>query len=226
MIKLYIVVEGQTEEAFVNSVLGPHLQKSGLWVRPIVVETGRNESGGKARGGGRWKHWWNDLRRLTAGQRGVDVHFTTLVDLYALPADFPEIDIHRGLVDTKRRVSLLESAMKDAVGDHRLIPYIQRHEFEALVLAAFDSLERLLEGKDDQAHAAALKRALAHAAPEDVNDGKNTAPSKRLQAIPTYQKTLHGPLAIAEAGLPAVRARCPRFNEWVAKLEGLGTTQL
>lgn len=55
-----------------------------------------------------------------------------------------------------------------------------------------------------------------------MNDGHDTAPSKQLKArIPSYQKTVHGPLVTEATGLAKLRAACPRFDDWVAKLEGL-----
>jgi hypothetical protein len=51
------------------------------------------------------------------------------------------------------------------------------------------------------------------------NDGKITAPSKRLTRIITgYQKTVFGPLLAGEIGLAKIRAKCPRFNHWIEKL--------
>jgi len=111
-------------------------------------------------------------------------------------------------------------------GEWRLIPYLQRHEFEALVLACLDELRALLGSPDDQG-VAALQSSLGTASPEDVNDGEETAPSKRLALhLPTYRKVLYGPMALELAceqrGLAAIRARCPRFGAWVKRLEALG----
>lgn len=215
--RLFIFVEGQTEEAFVKSVLAPHLMP--LQVLAIIVETSRDRHGRKRRGGGSWGRWLRDIRRVTGEQDG---RFSTMFDLYGLPSDFPELDSCRGIADTNRRVDVLQKAMAGTVDDWRFIPYIQRHEFEALVLAALDPLTGLLEG-DDLAGLSALRGALGETPPEDVNDGRETAPSKRLEgSIPSYRKTLHGPLALESASLPLLRRRCPRFDAWVSTLEKIG----
>lgn len=87
MMRLYIVlVEGQAEEAFVKSVLAPHLASFDLEVRPIIVTTSRDAHGRKHKGGGTWAHWLRDIKRLTGEQDG---RFTTMFDLYGLPDDFP-----------------------------------------------------------------------------------------------------------------------------------------
>jgi len=108
--------------------------------------------GGKRRGGGRrWGKWYCDLKRLTTEQHGGDVRFTTMFDLYGLPKDFPGLCEHASDRDTSRRATRLEETMAAAVDDWRLVPYLQRHEFEALVLAGLPALAGLLQDKDDLA---------------------------------------------------------------------------
>ncbi len=80
MIKLYVLVEGQTEEEFVRLVLEPHLRRHEVWAQSVIVETSRDASGRKRRGGRDWKKWYRDLKRLT-GHKGSDVFFTTMFDL-------------------------------------------------------------------------------------------------------------------------------------------------
>ncbi len=223
MMRLYVLVEGQTEEQFVKAVLAPHLQGRGILVLAIVVETSRDASGRKRRGGGHWKHWHRDLQRLTAEHSGADVRFTTLFDLYGLPDDFPDLDEQINDSNTVHRADNLTAAMARVVNDHRVLPYLQRHEFEALVLTGLDVLERLLDAPGDLNGLAALRAQLGGAAPEDINDGKDSAPSKRLrQLIPSYRKTVHGPLVVEGIGLETMRGACPRFDAWVTKLEALG----
>lgn len=226
MIRLYVLVEGQTEFEFVGSLLEPHLGERQVWVSPIVVETSRDAFGRKRRGGGHWSKWRLDLKRLTSQHPGNDVRFTTLFDLYGLPADFPGLEQNLSDRDTVRRTQSLEAAMAAAVADWRLVPYIQRHEFEALVLASLDALAGLVDNIGDLQGLKKLQTFLTQTAPEEVNDGKTTAPSKRLEnLVPSYRKTVHGPLALQDTGLPVLRKACPRFDAWVSKLERLGEKQ-
>ena len=51
MVKVLILVEGQTEEAFVKNLLVTHLQEHGVAVVPIIVATKRLLTGDKKRGG-------------------------------------------------------------------------------------------------------------------------------------------------------------------------------
>ena len=222
MIRLYILVEGETEERFVKNVLAPHLRGHHIDTYPVIVETRRDHLGRKHRGGGNWGKWSRDLQRLTGQQKGNDVRFTTLFDLYGLPAAFPGLKEHGAVANTRLRVERLEEALKASTGDWRFIPYLQRHEFEALVLAGLDALEALLDDQADREGVQKLRALVATTAPEDVDDGENTAPSKRLGAlVSSYRKTLHGPLVVESTELAKLRERCTRFNEWIAKLEEL-----
>jgi hypothetical protein len=146
-----------------------------------------------------------------------------MFDLYRLPKDFPQGDALRAVVDTNRRVELLEAAMFEAVNDPRLLPYVQRHELEALVLASLSNLAAIVQ-PEDRAGVAILQTLLTQAGPEDIDDGPSTAPSKRLRShVPSHRKTVHGLIAVDGAGLDTLRSACPRFAEWVSKLESLGT---
>jgi hypothetical protein len=216
--RLYVLVEGQTEESFVKSALAPHLATCGLEVHPIIVTTSRDRQGRKHKGGGRWAHWLRDLKRLIGGH---NARFTTMFDLYGLPEDFPSLQACSSIPDTVVRADALEKAMADAVNDWRLIPYVQRHEFETLVLSGLHELGQLLEG-EDLTGLSELQAVIGTAAPEDINDGRETAPSKRLERfIPGYRKTVHGPLVLEACGLVALGKRCPRFGAWVERLEAI-----
>lgn len=233
MSTVFIVVEGFTEQTFVKSVLAPHLAARNLWVTPIEVTTKRDRDGRKSRGGGDWTKWRDDIARLCRDGR-ESIRITTLFDLYGLPANFPCLHEHSQIADTEIRAQKLEEAMADAIHDRRFIPYLQRHELEALVLAALTHLEPLLVDRRDIEGLKRLVRDIGDLAPEDVNDGEQTAPSKRLESfIPSYNppghakgegKSLYGPLALEAAGLATIRSRCPRFDAWVTKLEALGGT--
>ncbi len=73
----------------------------------------------------------------------------------------------------------------------------------------------------DPGPAADLEGIVQHGSgPELVNDGVDTAPSKRIMsAYPQYSKTIDGPLVIAEVGLDAIRSFCPHADGWLRELE-------
>jgi len=194
--RLIIVVEGQTEEAFVRHVLKPHLEPLGVYVSATIVgKMVARRRAHKGRGGGHFRHWQRDIIGLLASDQSAALRVTSLFDLYGLPEDFPELDQHINAMNTNTSCDALTHALAAVFNDHRFIPYIQRHEFEALVLASLDALGELLDAEDDLQGLEALREDISGAPPEDVNEHRETAPSKRLKAhIPGYSKTVHGHL--------------------------------
>lgn len=62
--------------------------------------------------------------------------------------------------------------------------------------------------------------------PEHIDSGDSTALSKRIDdEIPEYKhaKASAGPITAGKIGVPALRSKCARFAEWLAKLENLKT---
>ncbi len=227
MIRLHFVVEGQTEQAFVRAVLTEHLGHFDVSCAARAVETSRDRAR-IFRGGlldyGRAK---KDLSRWLKQDAHADARFTTMFDLYALPTDFPGYEATKGLVDPLARVEALELAFADDVGDPRFVPYIQLHEFEALLFADVTVLGERFEGHGD-----ALARLEAvvtsFSSPEHIDDGPNTAPSKRIiSEIPDYEgaKVSAGPVLASKIGLPTLRSKCPHFDDWIGRLENLIKTQ-
>ena len=43
-----------------------------------------------------------------------------------------------------------------------------------------------------------------------------------VSPFPDYRKRLHGPLVAEDIGLATMRRQCPRFGDWMARLERLG----
>lgn len=218
--RLYLLVEGQTEERFVKDVLQPHLVGHCGWhvAEPILVQTKKGFRGGVVN----YDHVRRDLGRLLGQHGGKEVRITTMLDLYALPANFPGRDT--APPDPYQRVAHLETELAKDVADWRFVPYIQLHEFEALALAGLQQLPALLSASLYDAHALAdLHAAIAavHGNPELVDEGSATAPSKRLAAVATSykgRKPILGPALAQAVGLPGLIARCPHFGEWVTQL--------
>ena len=164
----------------------------------------------------------NDIVRWMREDGNSDARFTTMLDLYALPASFPGYESASRLPPLQR-VEALESALKEDIGDWRFIPYIQLHEFEALLLSDPQKLGAHFQCGDD-----AIRRLADMAScclsPEMINDGSETAPSKRIIAeIPEYRgaKVSAGPIVANHIGLDALRASCRHFGDWLDKLERL-----
>ncbi len=215
MSRVYLLVEGQTEEAFVNELLKPHYAQLGHYLTPIVVSTSAGHRGGVVR----YAKVRPQIERLCKQDAGA--HVTTLFDLYALPSDFPGKS-HSAYPNTSSgsdKAAFLEAELGNDIGQRNFTPNLLVHEYEALLLTRVDAFE---PWTDDDRILTPLRHARDSSLPEDINDALQSAPSKRiLSAWPGYQKTFHGPLIACDIGLDAIRAACPHFSAWLAKIEAL-----
>ena len=224
-LRLNFIVEGQTEERFVNTVLRSHFANQSIVAVAHCVTTRRDRRARhiKYRGGlTTYRHAYDDIRRWVREDGGGNARFTTMFDLYGLPTDFPDYADAARESDPYARVEILESALSEAIGDRRFVPYIQLHEFEALLFSDLEKLgtqfpERLPEIQR------LVETTTVRGSPELVNDGSTTAPSKRITAaIPEYasRKASAGPIVAAKIGLPVLQSRCRHFREWIERLAG------
>ena len=187
MIRLNIVVEGQTEEAFVNEVLQDHLQRLGIYATAILLRTSKTGRGGVST----FAKIENQVSGLCKEDTGAYV--TTMLDYYGLPGDFPSVQL-KNPKDIYYSVQRLETDFQAHIGyQQRFIPGIILHEFEALLFADVNGFE-ILEA-DRPGLVADLKEEVAGLEPEAINDSPETAPSKRiLKHFRSYQKPFHGSL--------------------------------
>lgn len=216
MSRVYVLVEGQTEEAFLRELLVPHYARLGHYLQPIIVSTSPGHRGGVVS----YAKVRPQIIRLC--QQDAGAHVSTMFDLYALPQDFPG----KGTKNYPRtatghqKARFLEAQLALDVGQPNFLANLVVHEYEALLFAQPDLFS---QWSDDPSLVGTLKQALAVAgAPENINDSPHTAPSKRiLAAMPSYQKTFHGPLIACDIGLDAIRQACPHFNAWLLAIEAL-----
>ena len=222
MIRLHIIAEGDTEQRFVKNVLAPHLAAFNVFADARSVLTSRDKRTEKAYRGGvtNYEKARNDIMSWLKEDTNPECRFTTMFDLYALPNKFPGYAEAHLQQDAYKKIEILEKYMKKDIGDNRFIPYIQLHEFEALILASPKKLgEEYLE--HDQA-IANLVAMMEGKNPELINDGPETAPSKRiLNEIPEYDKAMAGPAVAGKIGIKTLRERCRHFHEWLSALEQL-----
>lgn len=233
-IHLVVIVEGQTEEAFFNLVLVPELNKhysslkgedgQGLsfLIECSVVKTSKGK-----KGGGDWKKWQKHIKNiLQSKEPGLFV--STMFDLYGMPPKFPNREYLERILNVNDRIEQIQNTVFEIFNsDHRLIPYVQKYEFEALVFTDLDCLIKSVETR----YKPPLRRLwedTQNIPPEDINDSPNTHPAKRIEdAFPEYEKPIHGPVALDDIvkthGFLKLREKCPRFGAWISRLENLHT---
>ncbi len=225
MVRLHALVEGQTEESFINEILAPELATSLVFVDARTLTTGRKHGKAQKGGGASYDRVRRELVRWMKEDQGHDSWFTTMFDFYRLDTSFPGFDNCMKKISGLARVECLETMFAADIKQvfqngvsRRFIPYIQLHEFESLVYADPNSLSTVRPYHDDAiAQLIRIKHEAGGA--ELVDGGENTSPSKWLiKLIPDYAKLVDGILAIKHMGLAKLRSECPHFDSWINRL--------
>lgn len=217
---LNILAEGQAERTFAQDTLAPYFEPIGIKIdsRCVITSRKKHKKGGIIS----YEQAKNDLIRWIAEEKKRQPFFTTMFDLYALPKDFPKFEESLKINDPYNRVEFLESAFATDINHSKFIPYIQLHEFEALLLANPELL--LLEYIDAKKQVEKLKEIVAKYDnnPEKVNTGNTTAPSKRIiELIPRYKgnKVSVGSVLAGIEGIDIQQERCKHFSDWINKIK-------
>jgi len=233
-VTIYCLCEGYSEQNFIQRMVSPALSRRGITVIAPMVKTRRDRKVGRVyKGGGdTFHHYKSDLRRLYSehGQR-ANVYFTTLIDLYALPTDFPGYTEAYQKGSCYQKVAALEDSLhqimeEEGIPRDRFIPHFELHEFETLLLVEPEALTTLFLGKDTAVQQLAESIARFENV-EEINHTPEGAPSKRIEAVlPVYKKykgsQTNGAINVAEViGLDTIRQKCQHLNAWLERLEAL-----
>lgn len=209
---LTILCEGATERNFVVATLAPYLREKSIFAKPVNLGGTPNLS-----------HLHRQINYALRSRRTHE-HVSTMLDLYAL-GRLPGNEVREG-EGPRDRVRRIEQELWKKFPTSNFIPYIQLHEFEALI---FVDIAKIVEAfPDGEAEDAVdpLLRQMEGLEPELINCGESTHPKKRLcNAIPIYSDVYStvGPEIVHGIGLSRVRSICPNFDGWLTKLEQLGS---
>jgi len=218
MTRLYVVVEGQTEETFVDEVLARVLHPLGIFPRARLLGKPGHKGGDV-----RYSRVSSDVLTLLKQDGGA--YCTTLVDFCGLGSDFPGKELAATKNSAQAKAQAVEQAVFDDIssklGDaRRFIPYVQMHEFEGLLFSDPEAFAKALYSPGLASEFGKIRAMFQ--TPEDIDEGRETAPSKRVLGLfPEYDKALNGPLAALGIGVERMRQECPHFNEWLGKLQAL-----
>ncbi|HKQ50055.1 MAG TPA: DUF4276 family protein [Phycisphaerae bacterium] len=226
-VEIVAIVEGQTEQTFVRDQLAEHLGSFGFAIWAILSGKTQRQGGVK-----KWDSARNDIiRPLRAGR-----FCTTMFDYYAMPSDWPGRREASKLAWAKR-AAYVEAMMAEDIGEtigvsfnpSQFIPYVQLHEFEALlfsdtgVLAAAATAISPITETYYRKQFDAIITAAGH--PEAIDDGFETCPSRRIKGIVAgFRKGLHSPIVARRIGLDRLVSDCSHFGSWIKKLESLALT--
>jgi hypothetical protein len=220
--EVFFVVESQSEEKFINSVLIEHLVDFGVNPRGVKLVGRRKGHGGMTT----YASFRDDLNQLIRQHRNV--WFTTMIDFFRIPTGFPSYQDAKRLNDPIHQVEALEKAMFEDITTRAesqfFMPYVQLHEFEALLWTDPEVLDSRVTDLGASSKLTELRFIRdQYETPEHINNGPETSPSKRLQALygRAYDKVVVGERVAKEIGLERLREACPRFSAWVSQLEDL-----
>ena len=220
-VRLHFLVEGRTEFNFVNQILKPEFENPTFFISVSMLTTKRDEKLGRKYAGG--SPSYEKVKReisLFLKDTSTEFRLTTMIDLYKFPEGFPKFDSikHQPSV----RVEKMEEAFYKDFEDPRFIPYIQLHEYEAILFSNpqkfFEIYENVGKGIKNLIAISQIQN------PEEINDGEQTAPSKRIiKEIPKYEfeKSSAGANVAGHIGLSEIQKKCPHFRQWLEKLENL-----
>jgi hypothetical protein len=212
--RVYVIVEGQTEESFVNGPLAEVLWSRAVYVTPIILG-GRT---GYARGK-------KDILKQLKQDQGS--YCTTMIDYYGLGPGFPGTPVPPQL-QSVQKVEHIERAVRDDIcgqirefrPEVRFIPYLSLHEYEGLLFSDPDAFAHSLGRPQIASRFRAIRNDFP--TPEDINNDPETAPSKRVIGIyPAYRKVIEGTIAARAVGIQSMRQECAHFRDWLRRLEGL-----
>lgn len=220
MKRVHCIVEGQTEVKVFYSILAPYiLAKTGAYIEITPI---------KHSGGGivKYSKLLPELRNHLADKEKI---LTTFFDYYGIldKHNYPKYkEAKLDQTNAKIGVGIMEQGLKEdldskGINTKNFIPYIQLHEFEALLFSSDEGFEFQY---DDERVIRELKAiAPRYETPEDINDSPVTAPSKRIISIlekygEKYEKVIDGDAISTIVGIETMIEKCPRFKAWVEKL--------
>ncbi|WP_421921110.1 DUF4276 family protein [Marinifilum sp.] len=208
MNRIVFIVEGDTEILLVEKVIMPYIYELGYQISYNCQTITTNRKQHKKGGVGSYGKFKNEILRTIA--QG-DVLVTSLIDFFKLPTDFPSFKN-----DSNRIEEIEKGILEDFDSNPNLIPYIQRHEVEALMYSNMDGFELVMDDEDQLEKVQQIMDEYPN--PEDINNSPETAPSKRLQGIFNYDKTGDGEMIFEMVGIQAMLDKCPRFAKWINEI--------
>lgn len=213
MKRILLLVEGFTEERFVNEILQPYLDDKCLLV-PVLIKTRRDDTGHAYKGGYvTYAQFKKQIQNLLQDSSAALV--TMMMDYQALPSDFPGKETAQTLTSVKQSAKHIEQRVSEDIPDARFLPYFSCPQIEALLFADMTTLRAQLRAICPKLNINRLRKP-----PTDPEEMDMQHPPAQLlfEVCPDFVKLEHT-ISIAKAiGLEAILKRCTHFRQWVEKL--------
>ena len=205
-----IICEGPTEEVFCRNLLSQYLQNS---CRIEIRLLGGNCN---------WQRIKDMAEKALKQQKNALV--TTFFDYYGVKTKkFPNWKETVGInkANVRERIEILENGMLEEIDTnlrYRFIPYVQLHEFEALLFNNIEVFDEMFEFEQyDRAELLNIFDEFPD--PEMIDQGTETSPSHRLiKIIPAYRKVIQGNAIAEKIGIEQIRQNNKHFNDWIEQL--------
>jgi hypothetical protein len=205
-----IICEGPTEEVFCRNLLSQYLQNS---CRIEIRLLGGNCN---------WQRIRDMAEKALKQQKNALV--TTFFDYYGVKTKkFPNWKETVGInkANVRERIEILENSMLEEIDSnlrYRFIPYVQLHEFEALLFNNIEVFDDMFEFEQyDRAELLNVFNEFPD--PEMIDQGTETSPSHRLiKIIPAYRKVIQGNAIAEKIGIEQIRQKNKHFNDWIEQL--------
>lgn len=218
-VEVYIIVEGQTEQTFVREVLAPEMGHKGIYLYPALIGKPGHKGGDI-----RFERAKEDIGKFL--KQKSNTYISTMFDYSQLETSWPGNVKTPGSHTAQEKAERIEEATSSKINelfpdynvDERFMPYIEMHEFEALLFSDASILANKLN-----VNLSNVKRILDECEePEEIDDGPDTTPSKRLISLnKNYRKVAMGKTISEAIGVQTLRQKCPHFDNWITKIEQL-----
>lgn len=215
--EVYLVVEGLTEQLFIERILAPYCAVRGVYLHPTQVP----KKGGK---GGDVK--FERVKTCVGNflKQRSDTRVGTFFDYYGLKEwpmlnDVRSQDLSPAEIVKKLNDAAGEELCREFPGlgvETRFVPFMAVHEFEALLFSDAEVLASAL-GINVTSINDVLRE---YGSPEKINTRPDKIPSKHLEnwLDGRYIKTVQGISIADKIGIDKMREANPNFNDWLNRL--------
>jgi hypothetical protein len=221
MRRVYLVVEGYTEQTFVRDILSPYLSKNSIFLEARLVGK-PSQKGGNIR----FDRAKTDIGILLKQEQATFV--STMFDFFGIDKNWPGLkSINNPGISACEKAHIVEKETSKAIANafpkcdpqRRFIPYIQMHEFEVLLFSNSEFLSAEI-GIENSLINDILSQ--YNGLPEEINQDPERSPSKQLMRLNNCYRQVSMGTAICRAiGIDGIRTKCPHFHQWLNLLEKL-----
>jgi hypothetical protein len=218
-VEVVVLVEGHTEQLFINKLLAKYMGERSVSMRPIIL----NKPGQKG-GDVKFARAKNDIE--THLKQRSNTWVTLMVDYYGIHSDWPGYNESKHERLHSCKAEIMNQATAQSIIElfanynpkQRFIPYVSMHELEALYFSDPVLLADKLGIRQRKIDTILIECG----EPEKINDNIQTSPSKRLETLfRGFKKTVTGLDIAQKIGIERMRQACPIFNGWLTQLENL-----